>query len=235
MKLLSVNVSLPKNFSYQGKTFSTSIFKEPIGGRAMLRVTNLEGDAQADLTVHGGIHKAAYVYSFTHYAYWQHELGRTGFTFGQFGENFTVEGMLEDEVHIGDVFRVGGALVEVSQPRVPCFKLAFKMQSPGFQKMFLSSGRLGFYLRVLEAGEVGAGDIFERIKIGQGKVSLKDLWRWTYIEKGQLQRMKQALQLEALAPGWRQSLEQELVKSGVSQRNLLETEVGDDQIYKQGS
>ncbi len=210
MKLLSVNVSLPRHFPYRDETVTTSIFKEPVEGRVMLRVTNLDGDAQADLTVHGGTDKAVYVYSFTHYTYWQRELDRSDFTFGQFGENFTVEGLLEQDVHIGDVFRVGGALVEVSQPRVPCFKLALKMQLPGFPKMFLSSGRLGFYSRVLEEGEVGAGDIFERIKVGPERLSLQELWRLTYFDRENLVRIKAAAGIKALSPEWRRSLEKRL-------------------------
>src|SRR5215204_7170573 len=159
MKLLSVNVSPPAEVVHGGKTVTTGIFKEPVDGRVMLRTLNLDGDGQADLIGHGGIHKAAYAYSVENYEYWKRELGRTDFTFGQFGENFTVEGMLEDAVHIGDVFRVGDALVEVTQPRVPCYKLGLKMGLKGFEKKFLASCLVGFYLRVLEEGEVGVGDV----------------------------------------------------------------------------
>ncbi len=162
MKLLSVNVSPPKEVAHGGKTVTTGIFKEPVDGRVMLRTLNLDGDGQADLTGHGGIYKAAYAYSVENYDYWKRELGRTDFTFGQFGENLTVEGMLEDEIHVGDVFRAGGALVEVTQPRVPCYKLGIKMGLRGFEKTFLASRRVGFYLRVLEEGEVGADDADER-------------------------------------------------------------------------
>src|SRR5919202_937209 len=164
MKLLSVNVSLPRKVPHGRKTVSTGIFKEPVAGRIMLRTLNLDGDGQADLVNHGGIYRAVYVYSIENYGYWQRELGRTDFSFGQFGENFTVEGMLEDDVYVGDVFRVGEALVEVTQPRPPCFKLGIKMGMAEFPKLFLASGRVGFYLRILEEGEVGAGDSFERIK-----------------------------------------------------------------------
>ena len=124
MKLLSVNVSPPVEVLHRGKTITTGIFKEPVNRRVMLRTMNLDGDGQADLTAHGGIYKAAYVYSIENYDYWKQELARTDFAFGQFGENFTVEGMPEDEIHVGDVFRVGGALVEVTQPRVPCYSSA---------------------------------------------------------------------------------------------------------------
>jgi len=164
---------MPRELKHNGKTVTTGIFKEPVEGRVNLNAHNLEGDGQADLLVHGGIHKAVYVYPIENYDYWKRELGRTDFPFGQFGENFTVEGMLEDEVHIGDVFRVGeGAVVEVTQPRVPCYKLAIKMESPQFPKMFLASCRVGFYLRVIEEGEVGAGDVFERIKIDSQRMTV---------------------------------------------------------------
>ena len=164
MRLLSVNVSPPKEVLHGSETVETGIFKEPVAGRVMLRELNLDGDGQADLINHGGVHQAVYAYPIEHYDYWRRELGREDFGFGQFGENFTVEGMPEDEVHIGDVFRVGGdALVEVSQPRTPCFKLGIRMGLPRFPKLFLKSGRIGFFLRVLEEGEVGAGDAGERV------------------------------------------------------------------------
>jgi len=127
MKLLSVNVSQPKEVEHNGKTVTTGIFKEPVTGRVIVRKLNLDGDGQADLKHHGGEHKAVYAYPFEHYAFWRGELDRDDLTPGQFGENFTVEGMLEDEVHIGDVFRVGKALVQVTQPRVPCSKIGLKM------------------------------------------------------------------------------------------------------------
>ncbi len=161
MKLLTVSVSLRKEVPYMGKTVATGIFKEPVSGRVMLRTLNLDGDQQVDLKGHGGIYKAACVYSTENYDHWGRELGRNDFKHPQFGENFTVEGMPEDETHVGDVFRVGDARVEVTQPRVPCYRLGIKMENIQFPKMFLQSCRVGFYLRVLEEGEVGAGDTFE--------------------------------------------------------------------------
>ncbi|MCZ6660877.1 MAG: MOSC domain-containing protein [bacterium] len=173
MKLLSVNVSLAKEVPYKGKTITTGIFKEPVEGRVMLRELNLDGDGQADLKAHGGTYKSVYVYSIENYNYWKRELGRDDFTFGQFGENFTVEGMLDDEVHIGDIFRVGDALVEVTQPRVPCFKLGLRMGMVEFPKLFHKGERPGFYLRVLEEGEVGAGDVFERVETDPERVTVR--------------------------------------------------------------
>ena len=130
MRLLSVNISRPKEVRPDDKIITTGIFKESVPGRVMLRALNLDGDGQADLNAHGGVHKAAYAYSIENYEYWKRELGRDDFRYGQFGENFTVDGMLEDVVHLGDVFRVGGAMVQISEPRAPCAKLALKMGLP---------------------------------------------------------------------------------------------------------
>ena len=205
MKLLSVNVSLPAEVLYRGKKITTGIFKEPVNGRVMLRSMNLDGDGQADLTSHGGIHKAAYVYSIENYDFWKKELGRIDFAFGQFGENLTVEGMPEDEIHVGDVFRVGGALVEVTQPRVPCYKLGIRMGLPQFVKMFLASCRVGFYLRVLEEGEVGAGDVFDRVRADPERMTVREICRLLYFDPENLRGAKKALRIRSLSPGWRRS------------------------------
>ena len=215
MKLLSVNVSLPKEVPYVGQMTTTGIFKEPVSGRVMLRTLNLDGDGQADLKAHGGMYKAAYVYSMENYDYWTRELGRADFTFGQFGENFTVEGMLEDEIHIGDVFRVGTALVEVTQPRVPCFKLGIKMGLAQFPKMFLNSCRVGFYLRVLEEGEVGVGDLFEHVTGDAERMTVREVCHLLYFDRSNLDGAKRALRIKGLAPGWRRSFEEQLSKAGI--------------------
>ena len=216
MKLLSVNVSPPKEVVYGGKAVTTGIFKEPIHGRIMLGTLNLDGDGQADLVGHGGIFKAAYAYSVENYEYWKRELGRADLAFGQFGENFTVEGMPEDEVHIGDVFRVGDALVEVTQPRVPCYKLGIKMGLRGFEKMFLASYRVGFYLRVLEEGEVGAGDVLDRVRTDPERMTVREMCRLLYFEPENLEGARKALRIRALSPGWRRSFEERLAKAGAS-------------------
>ena len=216
MKLLSVNVSLPREVAHGIETVSTGIFKEPVADRVMLRASNIDGDGQADLENHGGIYRAAYAYSFENYDHWRRELGRADRTFGQFGENFTVEGMVEDDVHIGDVFRVGDALVEVTQPRPPCFKLGIKMGMAGFPKLFLASGRVGFYLRVLEEGEVGAGDVFERVEGDPEQVSVREMSRLLFFEPENLEGAKRALRVTALSPGWRYSFEERLGKAGVT-------------------
>lgn len=216
MKLLSVNVSLPKEIPHMGKTTMTGIFKEPVSGRIMFRSLNLDGDGQADLKGHGGIYKAAYAYSTENYEYWKRELERTDFTFGQFGENFTVEGMPDDAVCVGDQFRVGGALVEVTQPRVPCFKLGIRMGMAQFPKMFLASGRPGFYLRVLEEGEVGAGDMVERVTNDPEHMTVRGINNLLYFDQKNVEGVKKALRIRALSPGWRGSFEERLAKAGIT-------------------
>ena len=212
MKLLSVNVSLPRGVPHLGKTVSTGIFKEPVSGRIMLRMLHLEGDGQADRENHGGIYKAVYAYSIEHYEHWKRELGRTDFIPGQFGENFTVQGMGEDDVHIGDVFRLGGALVQVTQPRAPCYKLGLKMGMPRFPKLFLVSGRVGFYLRVLEEGEVGAGDVIERVRVDPERMTVSEMNRLLYITPNDRQALERALRIEALSPRRRRAFEELLAR-----------------------
>jgi MOSC domain-containing protein YiiM len=216
MRLLSVNVSLPEEVTHGRRTVVTSIFKEPVKGRVMLRKLNLDGDGQADLVNHGGVHRAVYVYSVENYAYWQRVLGRDDFSFGQFGENFTVEGMLEDNVHIGDVFRVGDALVEVSQPRPPCFKLGMKMGMTRFPKLFLATGRVGSYLRVLKEGEVGVGDTPDLVTSGPERVTVREISHLLFFDAENLEGTERALRVRALSPGWRDSFEKRLTKAGTT-------------------
>lgn len=218
MKLLSVNVSLPKEVSYNGTIITTGIFKEPVQGPVMLRTLNLDGDDQADRVAHGGIHKAVYVYSAENYAYWKRELDREDLLYGQFGENFTVEGMPDDMIHVGDIFRVGEALVEVTQPRVPCFKLGIKMGDPLFPKLFLVSERPGFYLRVLEEGEVGAGDVIERLKMGREQMTVREVHHLLFFDKRNVEAARRALRIPALSPGWRGSLENIVAKASKASR-----------------
>jgi MOSC domain-containing protein YiiM len=160
MKIISLNVGRPRLLSWKGLTFSTGIFKEPVVGRVMLRRTNLDGDRQADLSVHGGPDKAVYGYPSEHYAYWDERLPGNSLPFGAFGENFTTEGLFETEISVGDRFRVGSAIVMVKTPRLPCLKLAAKFRRDEMIEDFVNSERSGFYFSVLEEGEVGAGDQF---------------------------------------------------------------------------
>ncbi|MDE0042478.1 MAG: MOSC domain-containing protein [Candidatus Poribacteria bacterium] len=207
VKLLSVNVSQPKDVAYNGKMVRTGIFKEPVKGRVWLRKLGLDGDGHGDLSVHGGIDKAVYAYPVEHYEYWARELGRNELPFGQFGENLTVEGLLEEKVHVGDVFQVAGARVQVTQPRVPCFKLGLKMGCSTFPKHFLTSERSGFYLRVIAEGDIGAGDFIERIRIDPARLSIKEVHHLYYFDNLNRQGIEKVLDVPALSDSWRESFE----------------------------
>ena len=213
MKLLSVNVSLPREITVKGKTVRTGIFKEPVNRRVQVKTLNIDGDGQADLIGHGGEIRAVLVYSFENHAYWATELHRADLSFGQFGENFTVEGMLDDEIHVGDRFRIGTAVFEVTQPRVPCYKLAIKMETEGFYNQLLRHGRPGFYFRVLEEGEIGAGDAIERISVHPVEMTVRQMSNLLYFEKDDLDGARNALRIQALSPGWRHSFETRLAKA----------------------
>lgn len=204
-RLLSVNVSLPKPVEDEGGIVWTGIFKEPVEGRVALRRLNLDGDGQADLAVHGGPDKAVYAYPAEHYDHWRVELGRE-LPFGQFGENFTVTGMLEADTSIGDVYRVGTAVVQVTQPRTPCFKLGIRMGDRRFLKPFLASGRTGFYLRVLEEGEVGAGDPIELVRTDPARLTVAEILRISYRDPDDLEGAKRAASVESLPEAWREWL-----------------------------
>ncbi|MGF1494499.1 MAG: MOSC domain-containing protein [Microcoleaceae cyanobacterium] len=215
MKLLSVNVGKPQEVIYDNKKVLTGIFKQPLQGKVQLKTLNLAGDGQADLKVHGGIHKAVYIYSIENYDYWRAELGRDDFTLGQFGENFTVSGMTDDQVHIGDIFQVGTAQVEVTQPRRPCFKLGIRMAQPDFPHQFLASCRTGFYVRVVQEGEVEAGDSVQRLSIGPGSMTVQMVCDLLYgghdkSEPSYQQAVQQVLQIPSLSPSWQRHFEQKI-------------------------
>jgi MOSC domain-containing protein YiiM len=203
MKLISVNVGLPREIVYKGRSITTGIFKSPAAGRIRARRLNLDGDRQADLRVHGGAEKAVYVYPAEHYAYWRDELPDMQLGWGMFGENFTSEGLLEDEVHIGDRFRVGSATFQVTQPRLPCYKLAAKFQRDDILKRFLKSRRTGYYFSVIEEGEVGVDDTLERVGLDAVGITVTDITK-LYISKGKDQGLlRRAAQVEALPASWR--------------------------------
>jgi len=208
MKLLSVNVGRPRLAQFEGGTISTAIFKVPVEGRVMVRRLNIDGDRQANLDVHGGEHKAVYAYPYEHYAYWAEAIGRDDFSLGQFGENVTVEGMHETDVNIGDRFCVGSAIVQVTQPRIPCRNLAVRMRMPEFPKLFLRSGRCGFYLRVEQEGEVGAGDTIERISTDPEGVSIHALFAMRFLGEPDRELIERALRINVLPPYWRGELEE---------------------------
>ena len=225
MKLISVNVSMPKTVDHLGRRVSTGIYNEPLTSRVMVRKLNLEGDGQADLTVHGGVYKAVYVYDFENTLYWRQELGRDDLGYGHFGENFTVEGMPDDCIYIGDVFRIGGALLEVTQPRLPCFKLEMKMNLPGFSRKFIISGRLGFYFRVLEVGEVGAGDSIERVQFGPEKITVWELARLYYFDYDNREKIRRLLSIPALPPDWSRAFEEILASAGAKGKKRKKPEM----------
>jgi len=206
MKIISVNVSQPRAIHIGGREVMTGIYKEPVAGRVRVRRHNLEGDAQADLRVHGGEHKAVYAYPFEHYAPWEQALGRNGFVPGQFGENLTTTGLLETELYVGDVLRIGSAVLQVTHPRMPCAKLAHKFARPQFIKEFLVSGRSGFYLRVVEEGELGAGDTVEIVRRDPNQVTVRALLGLTDLNEINPDLAARAVQVEALPPSWREDV-----------------------------
>jgi len=205
-RVVSLNISPGRKVEHNGQIVGTGIYKEPVEGRVMARRLTLDGDRQVDLRYHGGEHKAIYAYPHEHYATWAGELGRDDLSFGQFGENLTTEGLLEDAVHIGDRFRVGGALLEVTQPRVPCFKLGIKMGDPAFPKRFLQSMRSGFYLRVIEEGEIGAGDAIERVETAADSISIHALYHLRFRDPQNREEIRRALTIPALSKEWRKEL-----------------------------
>jgi MOSC domain-containing protein YiiM len=213
MKLASVNTGLPREVTWHGLNVTTGIFKQPVEGRVMLRKLNLDGDRQADLTVHGGEHKAVYCYSLAHYDYWKKELPGRDLPMGSFGENFTIDGLLEDSVHLGDQFSVGSARVVVTQPRLPCYKLGVRFQSDDMVKRFLASGRMGFYLAVTREGEVGAGDEVKVIGRDANAVPVGEITR-LYIGKrygvDELNSVRRALQVAALPESWKEYFRERL-------------------------
>jgi len=205
-RVLSLNTSSVRKVEYNGEVVGTGIFKQPVEGRVMARRLTLEGDVQVDLRYHGGEHKAVYAYPHEHYATWSAELGRDDLSFGQFGENLTTEGLLEDTVHVGDRFRIGGALLEVTQPREPCFKLGIKMGDPTFPKRFVKAMRSGFYLRVIEEGEIGKGDPIERVELGPEQFSIHALYHLRFRDRGNREEIRRACSIPALSKEWRRIL-----------------------------
>jgi len=206
-RLLSVNVGLPRDIAWKGRTVHTGIWKNPVRGRCRIGRLNLDGDGQGDLAGHGGEQRAVFVYQIESYRYWQEQLKRTDFVHGQFGENFTIEGLPDDAVCIGDRYQIGSALFEVTQPRVTCYRVGIRMNEPRMPALLTSSGRPGFYFRVLREGEVGAGD--EIVKVGEAneRMSVAEINALLYSPDHARDRLERALRIEALSPGWRSSFE----------------------------
>ena len=212
MRLISLNTGLPREVSWKGQIVSTGIFKEPIKGPVMLRTLNLDGDRQADLSVHGGVSKAVYAYPIEHYEFWQTELPDMKLPYGMFGENFTIEGLREDATFIGDRFRIGTAEIMVTEPRMPCYKLGLKFGRTDIVKRFLTSRRTGFYFAVLKEGEVETGDALEPLSRDAHGITVADITRLYAFVKDDLQMLRRVVQLEALSESWRSYFEHQLEK-----------------------
>lgn len=212
MKIISVNVGLPKVIEMNGNRVETGIFKEPVNERLQVKKHNIEGDGQADLNAHGGEFKAIYGYPYEHYPKWQAELGRDDFNFGQFGENLTTQGLLEDEIYVGSIYRMGTALLQITQPRVPCYKLAIRMNDPKFVKLFMQAQRTGFYLRVLEEGDISAGDKIELVTSAPQQLTVRDINNLLYFEQDS-ELAKRALNIDGLTPSWLDRI-QEIAEMG---------------------
>ena len=206
-RLLSVNVGVPRDVTWNGKIVRTAVWKSPVAGRRMVRKLDIDGDAQADLAGHGGEHRAVFVYQIDSYHYWESFLGRNDFTFGQFGENFTVEGLPDNEVCIGDRYRIGGALVEVTQPRVTCYRVGIRMNEPRMPALLVAHHRPGFYFRVLQEGEVGAGDDIVKIADGPERITVADIDALLYLPGQSSEQLKRALRIPALSKGWQSSFQ----------------------------
>ena len=206
MRLVSLNLGRPRLLSFDGRIVSTGIVKTPVAGRVMLRATNLDGDRQADLSVHGGPNKAVYGYPSEHYAYWREQLPGHDLPWGAFGENFTTEGLLEHEISIGDRYRVGSAVVMVKTPRIPCFKLAAKFRRQDMVERFLQSRYSGFYFSVVEEGEVGAGDTFEFLGGESPTVTITELFQFYISRAPEVDSLQRALEAKLLPEGWRERL-----------------------------
>ena len=212
MRLVSVNVGLPRLVRRNDESVSTGIYKEPVAGRVMLGTLNLDGDRQADLSVHGGPSKAVYAYPSEHYEYWKRELPEMKLPWGMFGENFTTEGLFEIEVNIGDKFRVGQATIVVTEPRMPCYKLGLKFGRADIIRKFLQSERTGFYFAVQEEGVVGAGDQFKLIEKGKHDVRVSDITRLYVRDKHNVSLLRRAIAVEALPESWRGYFRHQLEK-----------------------
>ncbi len=220
-RLLSVNVGLPRDVTWSGKTVRTGIWKSPVEGRRMVRKLNILGDGQGDLAGHGGEQRAVFVYQMESYHYWERFLGRNDFVYGQFGENFTVEGLPDDEVCIGDRYRIGDAIFEVSQPRVTCYRIGIRMNEPRMAALLVAHHRPGFYFRVLQEGEVGAGDDIVKMVDGPERITVAEVDSLLYLPEHSRKELQRALRVPALSKGWQGSF-QAMLQQDLSSK----TEVG---------
>src|ERR1700691_6793497 len=206
-RLLSINVGLPRDVAWRGEKVHTGIWKQPVQGRIAVGRLNVEGDGQGDLAGHGGEHRAVMVYQTDAYRYWEAQLGRKDFSFGQFGENFTVAGLPDDQVSIGDRYRIGSALFEVTQPRVTCYRVGIRMAESAMPALLVSHHRPGFYFRVLEEGEVGAGDEIVKAADGPEHVTVEEIDGLLYLPGHSVDQLQRALRIPSLSAGWKGSFE----------------------------
>ncbi len=212
MKVLSVNVGLPRKILFNGQIITTAIFKDPVKGHISLRKLNLDGDKQADLTVHGGLDKAVYSYPSEHYDYWRKQFPNTDLVWGMFGENFTTEGLFEDAVNVGDQFQIGSAKLVATQPRMPCYKLGVRFGRMDVIRRFMASGRPGIYFKVLTEGEVQREDKIKIIRRDKNNVTVKDIVS-LYIARNDIdniETMKRATKIRNLPEGWRYEFQQKI-------------------------
>jgi MOSC domain-containing protein YiiM len=214
MKIVSVNVGLPREIFYEGRMIRTGIFKAPIEGRVRVGALNIDGDQQADLSVHGGPSKAIYAYPAEHYEYWRKELSNDPLPWGTFGENLTTQGLLERELNIGDRLCVGSVELIVTEPRLPCYKLGVKFERDDMVKRFLKSRRTGFYFAVAREGEIGTGDRFQLLSRDTNRVSVADITRLYAFEENDLTGMRRAVEVKALPDGWRDYFRARLAAAG---------------------
>ena len=214
MRVLSVNIGLPRKVVFNGQIVTTSIFKDPVNGPIMLRNLNLDGDRQADLTVHGGIDKAVYSYPEEHYDYWRNQFPNMDLRWGMFGENFTTEGLMEDAVNIGNKFKIGSATLVATQPRMPCYKLGVRFGRMDIIRRFMASGRPGIYFKVLQEGQIEAGDKIKIIRKDENNVTVKDIVR-LYVGNNDedIETMRRATRIEALPEGWKNEFKQKIEQS----------------------
>ena len=214
MKILSINVSEPQKVTFNGKELITSIYKKPVSNKVTVSSQGIEGDRQADLTVHGGYDKAVYAYSYTHYQTWSEKLNSDFKEYGLVGENLTIDDFDEDKINIGDQFKINECLLQVSQPRIPCFKIGIKLNSREFPKMFSQSGLLGSYLRVIHDGEITSGDEIHKVHSEENSMSIKDIAHLLFVDVKNIELMKQALDIKPLTEEIKEKFRERLMKLG---------------------
>ena len=214
MKILSINVSEPQKVTFNGKELITSIYKKPVSNKVTVSSQGIEGDRQADLTVHGGYDKAVYAYSYTHYQTWSEKLNSDFKDYGLVGENLTIDDFDEDKINIGDQFKINECLLQVSQPRIPCYKIGIKLNSREFPKMFSQSGLLGSYLRVIHDGEISPGDTIHKVHSEENSMSVKDIAHLLFVDVKNIELMKQALDIKPLTEEIKEKFRERLMKLG---------------------